>query len=117
LPGAGAIHARISQAIRNASESEPGRGRLAMDAFSRALETIPATLVENAGGEPLDRILELRTATNSNSTFQGITIAGNVGEVIGVWHPFSVIEESLQSATETAISMLRIDQVISARGD
>ena len=117
LPGAGAIHARIAQAIRNASESEPGRGRLAMDAFSRALETIPATLVENSGGEPLDRILELRSATNSNSTFQGITIDGNVGEVIGVWHPFSVIEESLQSATETAISMLRIDQVISARGD
>jgi|TARA_B100001105_G_scaffold252613_1_gene244571 chaperonin GroEL (HSP60 family) len=117
LPGAGAIHARIAQAIRNASESEPGRGRLAMDAFSRALETIPATLVENSGGEPLDRILELRSATNSNSAFQGITIDGDVGEVIGVWHPFSVIEESLQSATETAISMLRIDQVISARGD
>ena len=37
-----------------------------MEAFSRAMETIPATLVENAGGEPLDRILELRSTSLVN---------------------------------------------------
>ena len=34
-----------------------------MEAFARAMETIPSTLVENAGGEPLDRILELRSTS------------------------------------------------------
>ena len=116
LPGAGSIHTRMAAAVRRASEQEPGRARLAMDAYARALEIIPATLVENSGGDTLDRILELRAAANDNE-FVGITPEGTVGPAIGVWHPRAVIEESLESATETAMSMLRIDQVISARGD
>ena len=87
-----------------------------MDAYARALETIPATLVENSGGDSLDRILELRAAANEDD-FTGITPEGNVGPATGVWHPRAVVEEGLESATETAMSMLRIDQVISARGD
>ena len=50
LPGAGAIHSRIAHAVRLASEKQAGRERLAMEAFARAMETIPSTLVENAGG-------------------------------------------------------------------
>ena len=87
-----------------------------MDAYARALETVPATLVENSGGDSLDRILELRAASNDDD-FVGITPEGTVGPATGVWHPRAVIEEGLESATETAMSMLRIDQVISARGD
>tara|TARA_B100000029_G_scaffold73670_1_gene65445 strand:- start:730 stop:2298 length:1569 start_codon:yes stop_codon:yes gene_type:complete len=116
LPGAGSAHARMAAAVRRASEAEPGRARLAMDAYARALETIPATLVENSGGDSLDRILELRAASNDDD-FVGITPEGTVGPATGVWHPRAVIEEGLESATETAMSMLRIDQVISARGD
>jgi chaperonin GroEL (HSP60 family) len=88
-----------------------------MEAFARALETIPATLVENSGGDPLDRILELRTASREHDTPMGISPDGLVSMINRVWHPRQVIEASLESATETAISMLRIDQVISARGD
>jgi chaperonin GroEL (HSP60 family) len=117
LPGAGAIHSRMANAVIKASESEPGRARLAMEAFARALETIPATLVENSGGDPLDRILELRTASREHDTPMGISPDGLVSMINRVWHPRQVIEASLESATETAISMLRIDQVISARGD
>ena len=116
LPGAGSIQARMAAAVRRASEEEPGRARLAMDAYARALETIPSTLVENSGGDSLDRVLELR-ATTSEDNFAGITPDGSVGPATGVWHPRAVIEEGLESATETAMSMLRIDQVISARGD
>ena len=116
LPGAGSIHARMAAGVRRASEEEPGRARLAMDAYARALETIPSTLVENSGGDSLDRVLELRAAANDDD-FSGITPEGTVGPATGVWHPRAVIEEGLGSATETAMSMLRIDQVISARGD
>ena len=116
LPGAGAIHSRIAQAVRSASEKQAGRERLAMEAFSRAMETIPATLVENAGGEPLDRILELRSTSLAEPPV-GISEDGKKWIVEGVWHPRSVIENSLQTATETAMGMLRIDQVISARGE
>ena len=117
LPGAGSIHCRMSQAVRIASEAQGGRERLAMEAFARALETIPATLAENSGGDPLDRILELRAAAREGNTPTGISPDGKTWPVEGVWHPNSVIENSLVSATETAMSMLRIDQVISARGE
>ena len=116
LPGAGSIHARMAHSVRVASESQPGKERLAMEAFARALEAIPETLAENGGGEPLDRILELRAAAREGR-ISGISPDGKLCDVEGVWHPRSVIEEALVSATETASSMLRIDQVISSRGD
>ncbi|MCP2507340.1 MAG: TCP-1/cpn60 chaperonin family protein [Candidatus Thalassarchaeaceae archaeon] len=117
VPGAGSIHSRMANAVRKASEAEPGRARLAMEAYARSLETIPATLVENAGGDSLDRILELRAISRDNEKPIGITPEGVVSIINDVWHPRLVIEASLQSATDTAMSMLRIDQVISARGD
>ena len=45
----------------------------------------------------------------------GISPKGDVVKVDEVWHPSLVIENSIESATETAISMLRIDQVISSK--
>ena len=117
LPGGGSIHSRIARSVRTASESEPGRSRLAMDAFSRAMETIPSALIENSGNDPLDGILELRSATRNQEYFTGIDTQGKVSAIQGVWHPRTVIQESLQSACETSIGMLRIDQVISSRGD
>ena len=117
LPGGGAIHTRIAHAVRASSESEPGRARLAMEAFSRAMETIPGVLVENSGNDALDRILELRTATRNQEYFMGIDESGKVSVIERAWHPRSVITESLQLACETTIGMLRIDQVISSRGD
>ncbi len=116
LPGAGSIHSRMARAVREASEKQGGRERLAMEAFARALEAIPATLVENSGGEPLDRILELR-AIPLGDDFNGISEDGKICEVERTWHPRSVIENSLESATETAMGILRIDQVISAKGE
>lgn len=118
LPGAGATHARIAHAVRRASEAESGRARLGMDAFARAMETIPATLAENSGKDSLDAVLEMRAAAvNEEAGIHGVLVGGEVGEVNGVWHPRAVIEEGLESAVVTAMSMLRIDQVISARGD
>jgi len=116
LPGAGSIHSRMASAVRVASEKQGGRERLAMEAFARALESIPATLVENSGGEPLDKILELR-AIPLEEDFTGVSEDGKICKIDRTWHPRSVIENSLESATETAMGMLRIDQVISARGE
>ena len=117
LPGGGAIFSRIAHAVRESSELVPGRERLAMEAFSRAMETIPGVLVENSGNDALDSILELRTATRNKEDFIGINENGNVSVIDNAWHPRTQITESLDLACETTIGMLRIDQVISSRGD
>ncbi len=98
-------------------ESEPGRERIAMEAFARAMETIPAVLAENAGQSPLDKVLELRAEARKENQAMGVNRNGAVSPIEDVWHSLSVISESLETSTETAISMLRIDQVVSSRGD
>ena len=102
--------------IREAAEHEAGRNRLAMEAFSRALEIIPTTLALNAGTDALDRILELRAAHRNGESSAGITADGKVGPT-GAKEAASCLESAFNSATETCASMLRIDQVVSARGD
>ena len=116
VDGGGATHMACALSIREAAEHEPGRDRLAMEAFARALEIIPTTLAHNAGADPLDQILELRAAHRNGNSSMGITSEGKVG-LTGAKEAANSLESALAAATETCASMLRIDQVVSARGD
>ena len=87
-----------------------------MEAYARALEIIPATLAQNAGIDALDQILELRAAHRNGAGEVGIKANGQVGPTAAKEAAFC-LESALSAATETCASMLRIDQVISARGD
>lgn len=116
IDGGGATHMACALAIREAAEHEAGRNRLAMEAFARALEIIPITLALNAGTDALDRILELRAAHRNGVEDAGITANGKVGPT-GAKEAATSLSSALNSATETCASMLRIDQVVSARGD
>jgi chaperonin GroEL (HSP60 family) len=123
--GGGHPHASSAMAVRIAAEAEAGRERLAMEAFARALEVIPSTLAANSGADALDRLLELRASiradqSTSPSTLaptSGITAEGEVGDTSNFPSPTSSLAHAWQAATETATVLLRVDQVISARGD
>ena len=98
--------------------NEPGRERLAMDAFARAMECIPFALASNAGAEGLETVLEIRTKSRDEVKREfGINEKGEVKEIEDVLHPSSAVISSIEAALETAVGMLRIDQVVSARGD
>ena len=116
IHGGGATHMACALAIREAAEHEAGRNRLAMESFASALEAIPSTLAQNAGTDVLDRVLELRAAHRKGAGDAGITANGQVGST-GAKEAAQCLESALSAATETCASMLRIDQVISARGD
>ena len=116
IHGGGATHMACALAIREASEHEAGRNRLAMESFASALEAIPSTLAQNAGTDVLDRVLELRAAHRNGKDDAGITATGEVGST-GAKEAANSLESALSAATETCTSMLRIDQVVSARGD
>ncbi len=115
--GGGSVYAALSLKVRKSSEKRADRARLAMEAFSRALEIIPATLIENAGVDVLDTLLSLRSVSDGKDPW-GINEHGKV-EIIdnSITHPSDTILHGIISATEAACSLLRIDQVISARGD
>ena len=119
LTGGGSVLAALSRDLRTYAETIGGREQMAIEAFASALEIIPRTLAENAGLDPVTTIIALRKAHADGASHAGINVyeggvvdmqAGNVLE------PLRVVEQAIQSATETAIMILRIDEVISSKG-
>ena len=118
LTGGGSVLASISRDLRAYAEGIGGREQMAIEAFAGALEVIPRTLAENAGLDPVNTIIELRKAhAEGKSTFGVNVFEGGVMDMraANVLEPVRVVEQAIQSATETAVMILRIDDVISSR--
>ena len=119
LTGGGSVLAALSRDLRAYAESIGGRAQMAIEAFASALEIVPRTLAENAGLDPVTTIIELRKSHADGKAFSGINVEdGGVMDMraANVLEPLRVVEQAIQSATETAIMILRIDDVISSKG-
>lgn len=119
LTGGGSVLASLSRELRVFAEGIGGREQMAIEAFASALEVIPRTLSENAGLDPVTTIIELRKAHADGKKHSGINVyEGGVVDMLEsfVVEPMRVVEQAIQSATETATMILRIDDVISAKG-
>ena len=119
LTGGGSVLAALSRDLRTYAETVGGRAQMAIEAFASALEIIPRTLAENAGLDPVTTLIELRKAHADGQSHAGINVyEGGVVDMkqANVVEPMRVVEQAIQSATETAIMILRIDDVISSKG-
>ena len=119
LTGGGSVLAALSRDLRTYAEGVGGREQMAIEAFASALEIIPRTLAENAGLDPVTTLIELRKAHADGQSHAGINVyEGGVVDMkaANVIEPMRVVEQAIQSATETAIMILRIDDVISSKG-
>jgi len=117
LLGGGSLHMAASLAIKEAAEAQGGRERLAMEAFARSLEAIPAVLATNAGHDHLDTLLALRSLHRDGSPDSGVQQTGHAGPIQSAWSSAETLAHAIEAACETACGLLRVDQVISARGD
>ncbi len=118
LAGGGSTYAGLSNSLANHANHHGGREGMSMLALSVALESIPRTLAENAGLDPVDEMMMLNQTHSAGNKYMGINI--EVGGTIdmrdlGVYEPKRVVEQALKSAVETAIMVLRIDDIISSR--
>ncbi len=119
VAGAGAPEIEMSLRIREWAPTLGGREQLAAEAFASALEIIPKTLAENAGLDPIDVLVELKAAHEKGNKYAGVDI--ETGKVVdmkerGVLEPLRVKKHAIESATEVAVMILRIDDVIAAKG-
>jgi chaperonin GroEL (HSP60 family) len=118
VPGGGAPEAIVSKEIREWSNSLEGRAQLAVEQFADSIETIPLVLAENAGMDPIDTQVQLRTKiTNSNKPKYGIDVINKkIADMNArnVYEPLAVKEHIVNGATEVASMILRIDDVIAA---
>ncbi len=118
VPGAGATEVAIADHIRESSAGIEGRKQLAVEAFADAVDVLPRTLAENTGLDPIDALVDLR-AEHESTGRAGIISEGQTGLIddpvdYGVLDPAAVKSEAIESATEAATMIVRIDDVISA---
>jgi len=117
LAGGGAPELEVSRALKKYAGILPGREQLAVECFAEALETVPLTLTENAGLDPIDVLSELRARHEKGETWAGIEVhSGKVQDMTqaGVFEPLAVKKQIIKSATEAASMILKIDDVIAA---
>jgi archaeal chaperonin len=118
--GGGATAAELALQLRDEAAKIGGREQIAFESFAEALETIPRTLAENAGLDPIDIIIELRKAHKSGHKTSGVNIAtGKVGDMTSqhVIEPIRVGRQAIESATDAAVMILRIDDVIASKSN
>ncbi|WP_049897014.1 thermosome subunit alpha [Natrialba chahannaoensis] len=118
VPGAGATEIAIADKIRQEAAGIEGRKQLAVTAFADALDVVPRTLAANTGQDPIDALVDLRAAHESEGRAGLITDGEDVtiGDPLesGVVDPADVKREAVESATEAATMIVRIDDVIAA---
>jgi len=118
VAGGGAVEIEIAKELRKYATKVGGREQLAVEAFADAVEVIPRTLAENAGLDPIDILVELRSAHDTaEGKNKGINVfTGKLQYSIanGVIEPLVVKEQAIKSAAESAAMILRIDDVISS---
>ena len=118
VAGGGNPEIEVSKQLLKYSHKLKGREQLAVKGFARALESIPRTLAENAGLDPIDIIVALKAKhEEKNGHDYGLSVFD--GEVknmknLGIIEPLMTKVQAINSATEAAIMILRIDDVISS---
>jgi len=115
VAGAGSTEIEVSKEIRKFADSLSGREQLAVQKFAEALEIIPVTLAENAGLDPIDVLTELKASHDQGMKWAGIDVFS--GKVVDAWssgviEPLKIKTQALSSASEVAVMILRIDDVI-----
>jgi len=117
--GGGAAATAIAMALRDYAPSVGGREQMAIEAFANAIEVIPKTLSENAGLDPIDMMLEIRSAHKKGKKYAGINVfEGKVDDMLknNVIEPLRVSMQEIDASSEAATMILRIDDVIAAKG-
>ena len=115
VAGAGAPELELAKDLMKYSNTLSGREQLAVEAFAKSMEIIPRTLAENAGIDPIDSLTELKSAHDKKQLWAGINVF--TGKVMDAWkegviEPLKIKTQAVASASEVAVMILRIDDVI-----
>jgi len=116
--GGGAIEMEIAMRLRKHAINVGGREQLAIQAFADAMEVIPRALAESCGIDAIDTLVDLRTKHEKGGRSIGVDVyAAKTGDLKNtVIEPLKVKKQAIQSASEVTEMILRIDDIIAARG-
>ncbi|MEW6221719.1 MAG: thermosome subunit beta [Candidatus Hadarchaeota archaeon] len=116
--GGGAPEIEVAKGLREYADTVGGREALAVNAFADAIEAIPRTLAENAGLDPIDILVRLRSEheKKGNEHIGLDVISGKILNTLekGIVEPLRVKTQAIKSASEVSEMILRIDDVVAA---
>ncbi|MFB0561878.1 MAG: thermosome subunit alpha [Candidatus Lokiarchaeia archaeon] len=115
VAGGGAVEIELAKEIKRYAMNFSGREQLAIDKYAKALESIPKTLAENSGLDPLETLAELKARhENPKNIWIGINDKGKLENMrtLKVFEPLSLKMQLIMSANEIAETILRIDELI-----
>lgn len=117
VAGGGSPEVEVALRLQEYAATLSGREQLAVKAFAEALEVIPRTLAENAGLDPIDMLMDLRAQHEKGVKTAGLNVY--TGEVIDMWEagvvePLRVKTQAINAAAESAVMILRIDDIIAS---
>ena len=118
VTGGGSAAMEIAMGVRDYAASVGGREQIAIEAFASAMEIIPTTLAENAGLDPINMVIEMRKQHKAGKKFAGINpFTGKVEDMmkLNVIEPIRIGKQAINSATDAAVMILRIDDVIASK--
>ena len=119
VPGGGAIEVELARRLRHFGQTLKGREQLAIEEFAAALEFIPITLAENAGLDPIDVLTELKSKHDSGERNAGLNLfTDKIEDMVKakILEPAKIKMQAINSASEVANMILRIDDVIASKG-
>ena len=117
VAGGGSPEVEVALRLQEYAATLEGREQLAVKAYAEALEVIPRTLAENAGLDPIDMLMELRSQHEKGVKTAGLDVYE--GKVVDMWEafvvePLRVKTQVVSAATESAVMILRIDDIIAS---
>ncbi len=120
VAGGGAPEAELAKRLKDYAAKVGGRKQLAITAFAEALEAIPVAIAQNAGIDPIDIMVELRSKHNSlQNLWYGVNVS--TGKTADMWkmnivEPVRVKKQVIKSAVEAVTMILRVDDVFASKG-
>jgi thermosome len=120
VAGGGAPEIELSKRLREYAIKVGGREQLAVTAFAEALESIPVAIAQNAGINPIDILVDLKSKHNTaqNLWFGVNTQTGKAADMLkmDVVEPLRVKTQVIKSAVEAVTMILRVDDVFASKG-
>jgi len=117
--GGGSLAIEIAMGLQDYAGTIGGREQMAIEAYANAVESIPRALANNSGFDAIDILLKLRQAHKKGKKTFGINVyTGDIADMKkqNVIEPAVLNTQAIQTATEGAVMILRIDDVIAAKG-
>jgi archaeal chaperonin len=115
VAGGGAVEIEVSKKLREYARTLGGREQLAVEEFASSLESVPETLAENAGLDPIDIITEMKKRHEAGQSRDGLNLFTNQIEdtfQAGIIEPLKIKTQAISSASEVSTMILRIDDVL-----